>query len=38
MDDINWWVWALIALAVIALIAIIGVTLRNRAHVEGGPA
>jgi uncharacterized membrane protein YcjF (UPF0283 family) len=34
MDDINWWVWALIALAVIALIAIIGITLRNRARVK----
>jgi hypothetical protein len=34
MDDINWWVWALIALAVIALIAIIGVTMRNRARVK----
>ena len=34
MDDINWWVWVLIALAVIALIAIIGVTLRNRANVK----
>ena len=34
MDDINWWVWALIALAVIALIAIIGVAMRNRAHAK----
>ena len=31
MDDINWWVWALIAVAVIALIA---VALRNRANVK----
>ena len=34
MDDINWWVWVLIALAVIALIAIIGVMMRNRARVK----
>lgn len=34
MDDSNWWVWALIALAVIALIAIIGITMRNRAHAK----
>lgn len=34
MDDINWWVWALIALAVIALIAIIGITMRNQAHAK----
>ena len=34
MDEIDWWVWALIALAVIALIAIIGVTMRNRAHAK----
>lgn len=34
MDDSNWWIWALIALAVIALMAIIGIMMRNRAHAK----